>query len=64
MECRKQPKYLTFKNVTMRITADSSQREIVLHNIHKSDYKVQVKLRLRVVDVETEKLSMKIKFFK
>lgn len=48
----------------MRITADSSPREIVLHNIRKADYKVQMKLRLRVVDMETGKLSMKINHFK
>lgn len=62
-ECRKQPKYLTFKNVTMQTTADSS-REIVLHNVRRADYKVQVKLRLRVVDVATGNKSMEREHFK
>lgn len=47
----------------MQTSAESS-REIVLHNIRRADYKVQVKLRLRVVDVETGKLSLKAKHFK
>lgn len=47
--CTNQPKYLTFKNVTLATNMTFSRRGVVLHNIYTKSFKFPVEFEFQLL---------------